>query len=59
MWQHPPTPDALLDARLAAGWRPTVTMLKTGPVVEGHAAKVPRQDWIMDGAVCGLPPRGA
>jgi hypothetical protein len=37
-WDHRPTADELLDARLARGWHPTPTMLTDGPRVLGHAA---------------------
>ena len=41
MWDEKPTAEALLAARLAAGWRPTATDTKDGPVVMGYACKVP------------------
>jgi hypothetical protein len=36
-----PTADSLLAARLARGWRPTPTDTRDGPVVLGHACKIP------------------
>jgi hypothetical protein len=38
VWDHPPTPRELLDARLARGWRPTPTATRDGLVVLGYAA---------------------
>jgi hypothetical protein len=38
VWDHRPTPDELLDARLARGWRPTPTATRDGDVILGHAA---------------------
>jgi hypothetical protein len=38
VWDHKPTADELLDRRLADGWTPTPSLLKTGPTVLGHAA---------------------
>lgn len=38
VWDHRPTPDELLDARLARGWVPVPTALKEGNVILGHAA---------------------
>ena len=38
MWDHDPDPNELLAVRLASGWRPTPSRLKTGDVVLGHAA---------------------
>lgn len=40
MWDHVPSADELLDARLAAGWLPTATGTVDGDVVMGHACKV-------------------
>ena len=45
IWTHRPTPDALLDDRLARGWAPIPSSLAEGPQVLGHAAKVPRERW--------------
>lgn len=45
IWDLPPSADALLDARLAEGWRPTPSYLVSGPTVMGHAASVPRDQW--------------
>jgi hypothetical protein len=38
VWDHRPTADELLDARLRDGWTPTASGLKTGPAILGHAA---------------------
>jgi hypothetical protein len=38
IWDHHPTPRELLDARLARGWRPTPTPLRSGDRVLGFAA---------------------
>lgn len=38
VWDHQPTPDELLDARLKRGWTPTASELQSGPEVLGHAA---------------------
>jgi hypothetical protein len=38
VWDHRPTADELLDARLAAGWQPTPTGTVDGPQILGHAA---------------------
>ena len=40
MWDERPTAEMLLAARLAAGWRPTPTDTKDGPVVMGYACRV-------------------
>jgi hypothetical protein len=40
VWEHRPAPRELLDARLAAGWRPTASALKSGDRVLGFAACV-------------------
>jgi hypothetical protein len=37
VWDHRPSADELLEARVAAGWRPTATDTRDGPVVLGHA----------------------
>lgn len=52
MWSERPTPDALLAARRAAGWRPIPSLLVSGPVVLGHARVLPPSAWATD-------PRGA
>jgi hypothetical protein len=46
IWDHRPTADELLAARLARGWVPTPTATRDGDVVLGHAA-------------CALPVRDA
>lgn len=38
MWDHQPGAKELLEARLAAGWRPTPSLLRVGPTVLGYAA---------------------
>ncbi|MFO0550129.1 MAG: hypothetical protein U0271_17175 [Polyangiaceae bacterium] len=38
VWDHLPTPDELLAARLASGWTPTPTAMKDGARVLGFAA---------------------
>jgi len=38
VWDHRPTADELLAARIAAGWAPTPTGTVDGPQVLGHAA---------------------
>jgi hypothetical protein len=51
IWDHRPSADELLSARLADGWTPTATSLKDGERILGHAAcvvtaehRVPRRD---------------
>lgn len=38
VWDHSPSPDELLSARLRHGWTPTPTSTVDGDVVLGHAA---------------------
>jgi hypothetical protein len=38
VWDHQPTEEELLDARLATGWSPTPTSTVDGPKVLGYAA---------------------
>jgi hypothetical protein len=38
VWPQKPTPDQLLQRRLADGWEPTLTPLQQGAAVLGHAA---------------------
>jgi hypothetical protein len=40
VWSGKPSPHDLLAARLARGWKPTPSGLKTGDRVLGHAACV-------------------
>ena len=40
VWDHMPGARELLDARLAAGWRPTPTATREGEVILGYAACV-------------------
>jgi hypothetical protein len=37
VWDHQPSADELLDARVAAGWTPTPTSTVDGDVIFGHA----------------------
>lgn len=37
-WDHRPTADELLDARLHAGWKPIPTKTQEGEEIMGHAA---------------------
>lgn len=38
VWNHAPSADELLDARLARGWTPLPTATVDGDVILGHAA---------------------
>ncbi len=38
IWDHRPTADELLAARLERGWEPVPTDTREGPKVLGHAA---------------------
>lgn len=38
IWDHEPTADELLDARIDRGWAPTPTATVEGDKVLGHAA---------------------
>jgi hypothetical protein len=38
VWNDKPTPDQLLEGRLADGWQPTATLLQNGPAILGYAA---------------------
>jgi hypothetical protein len=38
VWDHRPSADELLDARLARGWTATTTATVDGHVILGHAA---------------------
>jgi hypothetical protein len=40
VWDHRPTADELLEARVARGWTPTPTSTVDGDVVMGHACKL-------------------
>jgi hypothetical protein len=42
VWDHRPTADELLAARVAAGWTPTPTALVDGERVLGHACRLAR-----------------
>jgi len=44
VWDHQPTADELLQARLARGWTPTATSTVDGDVVMGHAACLVTRD---------------
>jgi hypothetical protein len=37
-WDHKPTADEMLKARVAGGWQPTDSALQGGHRIEGHAA---------------------
>jgi hypothetical protein len=39
-WDHKPSADELLARRVALGWTPTCSLLKEGPRVLGHAARM-------------------
>jgi hypothetical protein len=38
IWDHAPSADELLEARVARGWAPTASALKDGERILGHAA---------------------
>ena len=38
VWDHLPSADEILRARLDGGWSPTPSMLKDGDEILGHAA---------------------
>jgi hypothetical protein len=38
VWNHMPSVDEILRARLDAGWSPTPSMLQGGDEILGHAA---------------------
>jgi hypothetical protein len=38
VWDHSPSADELLAARITNGWRPTPTETRDGPKILGHAA---------------------
>lgn len=38
IWDHRPSADELLSARIEAGWAPVATELQDGPKILGHAA---------------------
>jgi len=40
VWDHAPTADELLQARLDRGWKPTASPMKSGPQILGHACKL-------------------
>jgi len=40
VWDHRPTKDELLDARLRSGWLPTATSTVDGDVIIGHACRL-------------------
>ncbi|UQA60096.1 hypothetical protein [Polyangium aurulentum] len=40
VWEHKPTAEEMLAARLGRGWEPTPTGTKDGPKVLGFAACV-------------------
>jgi hypothetical protein len=42
VWDHQPTADEMLEARLASGWTPTPTATVDGEKILGHACRVSR-----------------
>lgn len=40
VWDHKPSADELLEARVHAGWQPTPTDTVDGPQILGHACKL-------------------
>jgi len=44
VWDHAPSAQELLEARLARGWRPTPTATRDGDKILGYAA------------ACAVPP---
>jgi hypothetical protein len=45
VWDRDPDEDALLDARVEAGWTPDATATVDGDVILGHAAcRFPRAE---------------
>ncbi|MFO0579634.1 MAG: hypothetical protein U1A78_37015 [Polyangia bacterium] len=42
VWDHKPSADELLEARVLAGWQPTPTDTVDGPQILGHACKLTR-----------------
>jgi hypothetical protein len=40
VWDHRPSADELLDARVARGWAPRTSALKDGAKVLGFACKL-------------------
>jgi hypothetical protein len=40
VWERKPTADAMLEARLARGWKPTASAMKDGDKILGHACKL-------------------
>jgi hypothetical protein len=44
VWDHAPTADELLAARVKRGWAPTPTGTRDGPRVLGHAACLVRDE---------------
>jgi hypothetical protein len=43
VWDHRPTKDELLDARLEKGWQPTPTTLREGEQILGFTSCVIRR----------------
>jgi hypothetical protein len=41
VWDHLPSADELLSARISRGWQPTPTATQKGPQILGHACKLP------------------
>lgn len=42
VWDHAPSADEVLAARVARGWAPTPTGTRDGPRILGHAACLTR-----------------
>jgi hypothetical protein len=42
VWDHDPSADEMLAARVARGWAPTPTGTRNGPRILGHAACLAR-----------------
>ena len=48
IWSSRPSVDALLQDRVARGWRPIPSQLATGFEVLGAAAVLPREQWDVE-----------
>lgn len=40
VWDHKPSAEEILEARVTRGWQPTPTMLKDGAKILGFAARL-------------------
>jgi hypothetical protein len=54
VWPGKPTPDDLLAARVANGYRPTPSLLRDGPTILGFAAKLGESVPWSDSPTCGI-----